>query len=253
MGEITTNSFRMILPPTLFQPGWREKQSIARNLLLIFGLLTYRMLMEMEKSVLERYVYAEKHVQGSLAQAVGYDPSSGASFPDSVVGVRNRAELQYQLSLLGKDQVAVMTFSATWCEPCKQFAPKFDAMASATQGKVLFLRTENEELAKEYGLTSYPTVVIFAHKQKAHPLKEYEKVFAALAEHEVSVEMDMERITEELRSTEPSLRIRALHKLEEVFNPSDEKQAKDLFDLLDGRLQMEEDPAVQEHLYVVRH
>lgn len=202
-----------------------------------------------EVSFGERYAYAEKHVQGSLAQAVGYDPSSGSSFPDSVVEVHNRAELQYQLSRLQKDQVAVMTFSASWCQPCKQFAPKFDAMASSTQGQVLFLRTENEDLAKEYGLTNYPTVVIFDHKQKAYPLKDYEKVFAALTEHQVSVEMDMGRITEELHSTESSIRIRALHKLAQVFNPSDEKQVKEVFGLLDEMLQTEQDPVAQERLY----
>lgn len=57
---------------------------------------------------------------------------------------------------------AIIDFNATWCGPCKQFAPIFEAAAEKYGDKVEFRSVdvdENPELAQKYGVQSIPMVV----------------------------------------------------------------------------------------------
>lgn len=59
-------------------------------------------------------------------------------------------------------KLVVIDFNATWCGPCKSFAPVFDAVAEANQGKALFYSVdvdEHPDLAANYGVESIPMVV----------------------------------------------------------------------------------------------
>lgn len=52
---------------------------------------------------------------------------------------------------------------ATWCGPCKQYAPIFDAM-SYRATDVIFLRIdidENPQLMEEFNFNSIPTTIVF--------------------------------------------------------------------------------------------
>ncbi len=60
------------------------------------------------------------------------------------------------------DKVTVIDFNATWCGPCKQFAPHFLAGAEKYNGKALFYSVDidnNPDLAQQFNVKYIPTVV----------------------------------------------------------------------------------------------
>ncbi|MEG2401619.1 MAG: thioredoxin [Muribaculaceae bacterium] len=60
---------------------------------------------------------------------------------------------------------SVIDFSATWCGPCKQFAPIFDAVNQKFSKTINFVKIdidENTELAQQYGVESIPTVIFLS-------------------------------------------------------------------------------------------
>ena len=57
----------------------------------------------------------------------------------------------------------VIDFNATWCGPCKAFAPIFEAVGDEYAGKIKFESVdvdENPELAEKYDVQSIPMVVL---------------------------------------------------------------------------------------------
>lgn len=66
-----------------------------------------------------------------------------------------------QLDPQGKP--VIIDFNATWCMPCKKFAPSFEALAKKMGDKATFVSVDIDkwqDVAREYGIESIPTVVI---------------------------------------------------------------------------------------------
>lgn len=60
------------------------------------------------------------------------------------------------------DHLTVLDFNATWCGPCKQFAPVFHAAAEKFGKNVTFVSIDtdvNPETANAFGVKAIPTVV----------------------------------------------------------------------------------------------
>lgn len=58
----------------------------------------------------------------------------------------------------------VVDFFATWCGPCKVFQSTFEDVARDYEGRVDFYKVDvdqNEETARNYGVRSVPTVMVF--------------------------------------------------------------------------------------------
>lgn len=66
---------------------------------------------------------------------------------------------------------AVVDFYATWCGPCKMFAPIFEEVANELDINFIKVDTDNNsDLAREYGVMSIPTIILF---ENGNEIKRY--------------------------------------------------------------------------------
>ena len=66
--------------------------------------------------------------------------------------------------LLAEKKAVMLNFWASWCGPCKMLAPTVDKLAEKYDGKVIVGKVdvdEEQELARQFGVMSIPTVVLF--------------------------------------------------------------------------------------------
>ena len=67
-----------------------------------------------------------------------------------------------------KDGVVLVDFFATWCGPCKMLSPILEELAS-DRNNIKFVKMdvdENPNIAKEFGIMSVPTLVLFKDGQE---------------------------------------------------------------------------------------
>ena len=63
---------------------------------------------------------------------------------------------------IAQDKLVFIDLYATWCGPCRQFGPVFEAVAAGNADKALFYSVDvdqNPELAGKFGVESIPMVV----------------------------------------------------------------------------------------------
>ena len=62
-----------------------------------------------------------------------------------------------------KEGKVVIDFFATWCGPCKMLSPVMDEISNELSD-ISFYKVDvdkNEDIAREYGIMSIPTIIIF--------------------------------------------------------------------------------------------
>ena len=66
--------------------------------------------------------------------------------------------------VLESDEPVVVDFHADWCQPCHLIAPEVEALAEKWDGRIRFAKVDVDELphlARDYGVMSIPTVILF--------------------------------------------------------------------------------------------
>lgn len=86
------------------------------------------------------------------------------------------------LSISGQNQLnesissgkpVVVDFWTDWCHSCKTLEPTLQKLALQFGNKIQFIKInadENPEIAQEYGVHSYPTLVIFKNGEVAEQI-----------------------------------------------------------------------------------
>jgi thioredoxin 1 len=74
--------------------------------------------------------------------------------------ITNEAEFN---NLIAGEKPVLVDFFATWCGPCKMFAPVLDEFAEE-HSEIEAIKIDvdqNGEIARRYGIMSIPTVILF--------------------------------------------------------------------------------------------
>jgi thioredoxin 1 len=73
----------------------------------------------------------------------------------------------FQKTILEAGKPVFVDFYADWCGPCKLAAPIVDKLADELREQVMITKLNTDEavdVAREYGVMSIPTVIIFSEK-----------------------------------------------------------------------------------------
>lgn len=76
---------------------------------------------------------------------------------------------EFEEKVLSADKTVLVDFWASWCGPCKMLSPAVDSVSEqVTDADFYKVNVDEEpELAREYGIMSIPTLIVFKNGEIA--------------------------------------------------------------------------------------
>ena len=84
--------------------------------------------------------------------------------------IKTQAEFE---ALIKENKNVIIDFYATWCGPCKMLAPILEEVNKEVSDNVLIAKLDIDnalDVAKEYGVMSVPTMIIFKNGKEIERL-----------------------------------------------------------------------------------
>jgi thioredoxin len=99
--------------------------------------------------------------------------AGGKAVAGKVTAINSKKDFDALLASTRSKQLVVVDFFATWCGPCQQIAPKYEAMAAALpQAKFVKVDVDQaKDLSQQYGVQSMPTFKLFRGGQVVDEMK----------------------------------------------------------------------------------
>lgn len=114
-------------------------------------------------AMLPMFAFAGCGSNSSNSEAAASEAAAGEAAADNAVitGVNSNQFRVVDNLLISDTLPIVIDFNATWCGPCRQFAPIFDSVAEKYHGQALFVSIDTDkypEIANAYRISAIPTV-----------------------------------------------------------------------------------------------
>lgn len=85
----------------------------------------------------------------------------------------NATDASFDSDVLGRDEVVLVDFWATWCGPCRAIAPILEELAKDYDGRAKIVKVDvdtNPQSAVRFGIRSIPTLFVFKNGEKVETI-----------------------------------------------------------------------------------